>query len=177
MEIKQKIYSDLSPKQRAIAALLSVNRDDSAEVDRLLASAPKCGGHGQALLGIGQALEAYNRFSTGAVCIYLCTSGRLLAALSYCSAWVGAGGALNAKRYRENLAVIERLEPRVEKLAGDVYAVRQAAREWCEKHQVPVDVFGQPLCLFPLPDRVEPVSDSEELNVVRSCFDQITLAW
>ena len=79
-------------------------------------------------------------------------------------AWVGAGGALDASKYLENLA-------------GDVYVVQQVAHEWFEKNQVPIDVFAQPLCLFPLPDRVEAVSDSEELNAVRSCFDKITLAW
>jgi hypothetical protein len=177
MEIKQKIYSELSPKQRAIAAFLSVNRDDSDEIDRLFASAPRNAGHGQAILAIGQALDSYNRFLPGAVCNYLITSGRLDVAISYCSAWLDAGGALGTSKYLENLAVIERLKPIVEKMVEDVCAVRQATREWCEKNQIPVDVFAQPLCLFPLPDRVETVSNSEELIAIRSCFDKITLSW
>lgn len=177
MEIKQKIYSELSPKQRAIAAFLSVNRDDSAEIDRLLSNAPRFGGHGQAIFAIGQAVDVYNRFLSEAACSLLVTLGRWDAAISYCSAWQDAGGALGSSKYLENLAAVERLKPIAEKLGGEVCAVRQAAREWCEKHQIPVEVFSRPVCAFSLPDKVEAASDSEALEAIRSCFDEITLSW
>lgn len=177
MDINKRIYSELSAKERAVAAFLAINRDDGEEVDRLFANVPRGRGHGQAVIGIGQAMETYNRFSAGAVCNYLIMSGILQNALSYCSAWLDAGGVFNAEKYREKVAVIEQLKPKVEKLAGDVYAIRQAAYEWCEKQQIPVDIFAQPLCFFPLPSRVEEVSESEELSALRSCFDKITLAW
>jgi hypothetical protein len=88
MEIKQKIYSELSPKQRAVATFLSVNRDDSAEVDRLLANAPRFGGHGKAILGIGQAMDAYNRFISGAVCNSISNSLMLLKSMAK-RQWIG----------------------------------------------------------------------------------------
>ena len=177
MEIKQKIYNDFPPKERAVAAFLSINRDDSEELDRLLGNAPRNDGHRQAILAIGQALDAYNRFLSGSVCSFLAASRMLESARSYCSAWVEAGGSLCAPKYLINVATAERLEPIVEEWENEVYAVRQAAWEWCEKNQVPVGVFSQPVCVFSLPDKIEVTSDSKELDAIRSCFDKITLSW
>jgi hypothetical protein len=177
MEIKQKIYNDFPPKQRAVAVFLSINRDDSEELDRLLGNAPKNDGHRQAILAIGQALNAYNRFLSDSMCNYLVASRARESARSYCSAWIEAGGALSAPKYLINVAVFERLEPIVEEWENAVYAVRQAAWEWCEKNKVPVGVFSRPVCVFSLPEKLEITSDSEELNAIRSCFDKITLSW
>ena len=178
MEIKSAIYNELSPAQRAIACFLAVNRDDGAEIDRLFVNAPKDVRHRQALLAIGQGLDTYNRFSARAITLYLVASSKLQSALAFCSAWLEAGGQVDSPRYRENAAIIETLTPLTEQLAGEVDAVRQAAREWCEQKKIPVEIFSEPICPFNLgggEDCAQP--DSETLSAVRSVFEKITLSW
>lgn len=177
MDIGKKIYQELTPRQRAIACYSAMNRDDQDEVDRLMGHAPRDGKHGQPILALGQALDAYNRFTARAMTTYLLVSSRLVAALSFCEAWLGAGGAIDNLEYSEKVAIVQKLTPLYEQLAGEVKAIRQAAWEWCKKNQIPTDFFSGPLCPLPMPKEMEEQSDSETLNAARSVFDTITLAW
>jgi hypothetical protein len=74
--------------------------------------------------------------------------------------------------------MVEELTSLREQMAGEVEAILQAAREWCEKNQIPMEFFSGILCSFPLPQEVgEKTCDGETLNTARSLFDKITLAW
>jgi len=177
MDIGKKLYHELTPKQRAIACYSAMNRDDQGEVDRLMGHAPRDKKHGQPILALGQALDAYNCFTARAMTNYLLVSSRLVAALSFCEAWLDAGGAIDNLKYSEKLAMIQILTPLSEQWAGVVKAVRQATWEWCKMNQIPTDLFSSQLCPLPMPKELEEQSDSETLNTVRSLFDKITLSW
>jgi hypothetical protein len=74
--------------------------------------------------------------------------------------------------------MVEELTPLREQLADEVDAILQAAREWCEKNQIPVVFFSGILCSFSSPEEIgEKTCDSDTLNTARSVFDKITLAW
>jgi hypothetical protein len=178
MDIGKKLYQELTPKQRAIAAYGAVNRNDQSEIDRLMGTAPRGRKHGQAIWALAQALNAYNCLTSRTTTTYLVVSGRLHAALSFCIAWLDAGGAIDNSEYRKRADMVEELTPLREQLADEVAAILQAAREWCEKNQIPVDFFSGILCSSPLPEEIgEKTCDSETLNTVRSVFDKITLVW
>lgn len=177
MDIGKKLYQDLTAKQRAIACYSAINRDDQEEADRLIRYAPRERSHGQAILALAQALDAYNFLIAGATTRYLCVSGQLLAALSFCSAWLAADGGLDAPRYREKVALVEALTPLREKSAKEVEAVWQGAWEWCEKNQIPADFFSSQLCPLPMPEELGEKRGSETLKAVHSVFEKISLAW
>ncbi len=177
MDIGKKLYQDLTARQRAIACYSAINRNDQEEADRLMRYAPREKSHGQAILALGQALDTYNCFTARATTLYLGVSGRLLAAVSFCSGWLAAGGALDAPKYREKVAQVENLSPVSDRLAREVEAVWQAAWEWCEKYQIPTDFFSGELCPLPMPKEFEEKVDSETLDAVRSVFEKITLSW
>jgi hypothetical protein len=177
MDISKKLYQELTPSQRAIACYSALNRNDQTEADRIIGHAPRDGKHGQAILALGQALDAYNCLTARATTNYLVISGRLHAALSYCSAWLDADGAIDNQEYMEKFAMVQNLTPLNEQLAGEVESIRQAALEWCSKNQIPKDFFSGPLCYLPMPKEVAEQSESETLNAVRSLFEKITLVW
>lgn len=177
MDIGKKIYQELTPRQRAIAIYAADNRGDQNEIDRLMGNAPRDGKHGQPILALGQALNAYNRFTARTMTTYLLVSSRLESALSFCEGWLGADGAIDNLEYAEKVAIVQKLSPLNEQLAVEVKAIRQAAWEWCQKNQIPIDFFSGPLCPLPMPKEIEEQSDSETLNAARSVFDTITLSW
>lgn len=177
MEIDKNIYKNLSAKQRAIAAFAAVNREDQGEVERLISNAPRGKNHGQAIIALSQAMDAYNSLTARATRNYFAISSRLKAALSFCSAWLGAGGPIDASEYRENVLIIEKLLPRSKQLAREVEAIQQATLEWCEKNKIPGDFFSGTLCYSPLPKEVKKQSNSETLETIRSVFSQITFVW
>ncbi|MFH0784021.1 MAG: hypothetical protein V2B20_18985 [Pseudomonadota bacterium] len=177
MDIGKKLYQELTAKQRAIAYYSAINRDDHDEVDRLLRYGPRERSHVQAILALGQALDFFNLLTARATTIYLALSGQLAAALSFCSAWLAADGALDDLQYRGKVAVIEKLTLLSKQSAGEVEAIWQAAREWCNNNQIPTDFFSGPLCALPMPKELEEQSDSETLWLVRSAFEKITLSW
>ncbi len=176
MNINKKLYQELTPKQRAIACYSAVNRNDQSEIDRLMGTTPRGRKYGQAVLALGQALNAYNCLTSRTTTTYLVVSGRLHTALSFCIAWLDAGGAIDNSEYRKHVDIVEELTPLREQLAGEVDAILQAAREWCEKNQIPVDFFSGILCSSPLQEEIGEITcDSETLTTVRSVFDKITL--
>lgn len=177
MDINKKLYQELTPKQRAIAAYAAVNRNDQTEIDRLMGAASREDGLHKALRGVGQALEAYNNLVSRAVIGFLQANGRAKAAVSFCIGWTSAGGAEDNEEYRKNCLIVEIFSEICDSWMGDIEEVQQVAWEWCEKNEIPVDFFSGPLCSYPLPDEMEEASDSETLDVVRSVFDQITLGW
>lgn len=177
MDIGKKLYQELTPKQRAIAAYAAVNRNDQSEIDRLMGTAARGRKHGQAILALSQALDAYNCLTANATRARLLVSCRLLEAVSFCSGWLGAGGAIDNSEYRKHIDMVEELTPLGEQLADEVDAILQAAREWCEKNQIAVDFFSGILCHLPMPKEMEEQSESDTLTTARSIFDKITLTW
>ncbi|TKB26510.1 hypothetical protein FCL47_08840 [Desulfopila sp. IMCC35006] len=174
MDIHKKIYQDLTPKQRAIACYSAVNREDQDEINRLIGHVPQGKNNGQALSAICQALHAYNYLTAEAMHTYLLVSCRLQSALSFCSAWLAAGGAPESAEYRKKETLVEKLLPLSEKLAGEVDAIRQAAVEWCKINKIPIDIFMGSLCLFPMPKDIIEQNDSKTLEAKRLVFSEIT---
>lgn len=180
MDIAKKLYLELTPKQRAIAAYAAMNRRDQAEVNRLVGRAPRKAGHGTAILGLGQAVDAYNHLVSQATRDFLLIAGKALEAESFCEGWLSAGGDPDNEKYQINHLIAEVLSLMSENRAGEIEAARQAAWEWCERNGVPVEVFSGPLCFLPLQ---KVAADSELLPVggeilaqMRSVFDGIILA-
>lgn len=177
MDIGKRFYQDLTPKQRAVACYLALNRGDDGEADRLIGHSPRCKNHGKSILALGQALDAYNFFTARAIRNFLVVSGEFKKMLSYCEAWLAAGGAIDNFEYSSRFAMVEKLRPTLDESAGEVAVIRQAAWEWCKKHEIPTDCFSGPLSFTPLPKEMVEQSDSEKLDVFRSLFDRITLTW
>ncbi len=177
MDISKQTYQQLTPTHRAVACFKSIARADQGEIDRLVGNAPRIGGHGQAILALGQAMDAYNALGSHLVRSYLMVSGQMQAALSFCVGWSSAGGSMENKEYQVNNATAERLRPLCEELFSQVEAVQEVAREWCDQHNIPIDFFAGPQSFRPLaPSRDEAVSiDQETLDVVRSVFAEIKL--
>jgi len=178
MHISKKCYQGLTPKQRAIAAYHALNREDHAEVDRLIKNAPKDGKQGQAILAIGQARDVYNLMLAKKTKDFLVAYGESKEAKSFCDGWIAAGGALDNKAYHEKRAISKSLIPIVEQLASEITAVHQATREWCQNNEIPVETFSGLCCFVPLrPADMDSDVDSEMLNIVRDLYDGITLSW
>lgn len=179
MDIAKRLYLKLTPKQRTIAAYAAINRRDQAEVDRLIGRAPRRAGHGMAILGLGQALDAYNCFVSQATKDFLLFSGEALAAASFCEGWLSARGEPDNEKYQKHYQAAEALSLISENRAGEIEAVKQAAWEWCEKNDVPIEVFSGPLCFRPLQKPTDDVMklpiDNELLTHIRSVFDGIKL--
>jgi len=179
MDIAKKLYLELTAKQRAIATYAAMNRGDQAEVDRLIGRAPRRSGHGLAILGLGQAMDAYNHIVSKATRDFLLATGKAMAAASFCEGWVSAGGATDNEQYQKNCQAAEALSLMSENRAGEIEAARQAAWEWCENNDVPVDFFSGPLCFIPLQknngDGVKSPINSEFLTIMRSVFNGIKL--
>jgi len=97
MDISEKCYQKITPRQRAIAVYNALNRKDRAEIDRLIKNAPKDGNHRQAILAIGQAKNVYNQFMAKVIKDFFVVHGELMEALSFCVGWDTAGGAIDNK--------------------------------------------------------------------------------
>jgi hypothetical protein len=181
MNIAKRLYQELTPKQRAIALYAAMNRQDQVEANRLVDQAPRRAGHGKAILGIGQALDAYNRLVSQVTRDLLLVVGESMAARSFCIGWLSAGGTVNNEEYRKNCLIAETLSPICESHVGEMEAVCQAAREWCEKNDIPVDLFSGPLCFLRLKKATEDTEmlpiDGEIMAMMRSVFDAIKLIW
>ena len=177
MDIDKYTYKKLSAKHRAIAAFAAVIREDQGEIERLISNAPRGKNHGQTIIALSQAINAYNSLTGRAMRDYFLISGRLYAALSFCSAWLEAGGAIDASEYKENALIIEKLSPQSKEAASIVRVIQQVALEWCAKHDIPTDFFSGILCHIPLPKEISDQDDNKMLEFIRSIFDQITLTW
>ncbi len=175
MNINKKLYQELTPKQRAIACYSAVNRNDQTEIDRLMGAASRDHELYKAIRGLGRCFEAYNLLMNRATIGLLLEARYQEKAVSFCKGWIAAGGAENNAGYQRCLLAAESLDSSSDNWIGEINEVQLAAREWCEKNQIPVDFFSGPLCSFPLPDEMEEAKDSETLDAVRSVFDQITL--
>lgn len=177
MDISKQTYQGLAPKQRAIACHLAVNRADQDEIDRLIGHTPKDRKHGQAIMGLGQAIDCYNIVAAKGVQEFLLVVNRLNSARAYCEGWIAAGGAETDKVFLEKQAPIEMLELLSEKLAGDIGAIRQATCEWCVQNSISIDLFLGPHCFLPLTNSGDGEVNQETLNIMRSLFAEVKLAW
>jgi len=184
MEIKKQMYQALSPTQRAVAIAAALNRSDGGEADKLVRQAPRRGGHGKAIIGIRQAQNVYNMFTSRTVREFLLVEKSRAAVTFYCDGWVDAGGSKNASSYRKKCTEDEALVLVSVSLVGELNAVKQAAREWCEKNDVPVEIFSGVMAFLPLSknsgqmvgDEMAPVNE-EMLVLMRSMFGAVKLAW
>lgn len=175
MDISKQTYQSLTPKQRAVACFKSITRADQGEIDRLVAHTPKGGGHGQAILALGQAMDAYNLFTAKFTKDFLLINGKFQAAIAYCEGWLDAGGSVTDERYLERHSTLYSFEQSVQEVVMDIDSVRHAAREWCEFNNITTEFFSGPQCFLQLPDTVGPFKP-ETLDVVRSVFAEIKLS-
>lgn len=179
MDIAKKLYQELTPKQRAVAVYAAINRADGTEGARLLGQAPSTGGHGKAILGLGQARNVYNLLTARSVREILLSVSKAALAVSYCEKWLDADGALDDAVYLKHFKEMEALTENEEAMRGELAAIQQTAREWCDKNGIPVETFSGPLFFMPLTEKKDsdaPVDD-EVLAAMRSLFDEIKLAW
>lgn len=177
MDISKQTYQGLTPKQRALACHSAVNRCDQGEIDRLIGQVPKDRKHGQAILGLGQAMDCYNIMMSKTVKDYLLTSNRLNSARAFCNGWIAAGGSPTDEVFLEKQAPIEALEMLIWELISDVEAIRQAAREWCVQNSISTDLFSGPFCFLQLTKSSEGEVNQETLIIMRSLFAEVKLAW
>ena len=118
-------------------------------------------------------VEIIYRLWRSATTTYLVVSGRLNAALSFCIAWLDAGGEIDNQEYREKVAMVQELTPLNEQLAGEVDSIRHAAWEWCEKNKIPTDFFSGPLCHLPMPKEVEEQSDMLDVSLIEKAHEYL----
>ena len=179
MDISEKCCQEITPRQRVIAVYNALKRKDRPEIDRLIKNAPKDGNHRQAILAIGQAQKVYDQFMTKVTNDFFEVYGELMEALSFCDGWVTADGAIDNKEYQEKCAISGNLKPVVAQIESQLAAVHQAMREWCQKNEIPVEMFSEPglSCYLSLrsADKDSAV-DSQMLNKVRGLYDGITLS-
>ena len=178
MEISKKMYKDLSPKQRAIATYAGFTRSDWGEVDRLIGNAKKEDyRYRQAMLGLQQALTVYNFFISKATIDYLSSDKAAMAVTCFCDGWLAAGGSSDNKEYIMLTMLCEISTTVRTGRARAIKDIQNAAREWCEKNQVPVEFFSKIHCPVPLPNEIIEKSESETFKLMRTLLDSIKLAW
>ena len=177
MNISKQTYQGLTPKQRALACHSAVNRCDQGEIDRLLGQAPKDRNHGQAILGLDQAMDCYNAMMSNTVKYFLLTRKRLNSVRAFCDGWIAAGGSPTDEDFLKKQSPIEALEVLIWELIRDVEAIRQAAREWCVQNSISTDFFSGPLCFLPLTNSSEVEASQETLILMRTLFAEVKLAW
>jgi len=178
MEIGKRVYQSLDSKQRAVAIYAALNRGDGTEAARLLGEAPK--GHGRAVLGLGQAFNAYNRLSAQIVRDALLTARKLEGAIAFLEGWIEGGGAPDDGRYREKMEAAELLAETALQTVGELQAVKQAAEEWCAQTGVPMQIFEPPLAYLSLTkdgaqEHGEVKADDATLELVRPIFNEIKI--
>ncbi|MDW7774505.1 MAG: hypothetical protein SCH71_16595 [Desulfobulbaceae bacterium] len=183
MEIKKKVYISLTPTQRAAAFYAAISRNDNIEAEKLIEHAQRGRGDSKAIFGLSQALEAYNFLAASAVRKILMHNIKTTKALSYCDGWLDAGGSTQQFDYINNFLKGDVLSKIELQMWGELEAVKQAAREWCENIGVPMEVFSGPLSYLPLSNKRDPglqkcvPVDEEILEIMRSVFNEIKLSW
>ena len=100
-----------------------------------------------------------------------------LAASFFCLGWAAAGGALNNTEYLENQSITKQLKPVLENGKSMLNAVRLAGAEWCQANDVPLEIFSETLCHIPPKKYPEKTVDGATLELMRSVFSEVKLAW
>ena len=182
MDITKKLYQDLGSKERAIACYMALNRNDLTETDRLTGNMPHDRVYNMIFLGLGQAMDVYNQYTSRAMIDLLREVGDFRAALAYCEGWLDAGGSLENEKYQKNYLIVKKLPAVLESLFAELHAVGQVACEWCEKNNIPKEIFSGPLCITPTgihttTKKVRKKNETGESSMLmRSVFDAIKLA-
>ncbi len=178
MEIKKSTYQSLPPVPRAIAAYLAINREDYAEAEKLIGTCPRGQGEGKPYLGIGQALDVYNRMA-GDFMIQL--QNKLLQyteVLAFCEGWLAASGDLKEASFVERCMTLDTLRGESKHSAAQLEAVKEASREWADRNSIPRKIFSVPMAIIDLGEKAGDVTvDEETLNIMRELFQQVTLTW
>jgi hypothetical protein len=178
MEIKKTSYESLSAVPRAAAAFMAINRSDTVEVEKLFGNCPQSQGHGKAILGLGQAIEIYNRLAGECILRLLHQLHAFTEHLAFCDGWLTGGGAPEDARYMKRFKTLETLGKGAKQLAAELEAVKEAAREWADHNGVPQEIFSGPLVILNLGKKSEDTTeDKEMLIVMRALFQEILLNW
>lgn len=180
MDITRKLYQKLGPRERAIACYMALNRNDLTETARLTRNIRYDQAYNRIFLGLGQAMDVYNQFASRANIDLLRVAGDFRAALAYCEGWLDAGGSLENEEYQNNYLLATKLPAVIESLVADLDAIGQVAYEWCEKNNIPRDLFSGPLCIIPIGKHTAIKQQKDETGesamLMRSVFDAIKLA-
>jgi len=180
MDITRKLYQELGPKERAIACYMALNRNDLTETARLTRNMRYDRAYNRIFLGLGQAMDVYNQFASRVKLDLLRVAGDFRAALAYCEAWLDAGGSLENEEYQNNFLLATQLPAVIESLVGELDTVEQVACEWCEKNDIPREIFSGSLCIIPIGKHTaikqEKNESGESAVLMRSVFDAIKLA-
>ena len=179
MDITRKLYHELGSRERAIACYMALNRNDLTETARLTGNMRYDRVYNRIFLGLGQATDVYNQFASRARIDLLRVAGDFRASLAYCEAWLDAGGSLENEEYQNNYVLATKLPAVIESLVAELDAVGQAACEWCEKNNIPRELFSGPLCISPIGNHTATKHEKNEIGesamLMRSVFDAIKL--
>jgi hypothetical protein len=180
MDITKKLYQELGSRERAIACYMALNRNDLTETARLTRNMRYDRAYNRIFWGIGQAMDVYNQFASRTKIDLLRVAGDFRAALAYCAAWLDAGGSVENEEYQNNYLLATQLPAVIESLVADMDAVGQVACEWCEKNNIPRELFSGPLCIIPIGKRTATKHEENDIGeaamLIRSVFDAIKLA-
>ena len=114
---------------------------------------------------------------------FLLQSRKVAELESYCEGFLAAGGSPDdaecIKRYSETEIMLIKILHTV----GELEAVRVAVSEWCGKNDVSKEVFSTKQAFLSLARKndseggdITPVDDTM-LEIMRSLFDEVKLAW
>lgn len=174
--IPKTIYQTLTAKQRAVACYVAINRDDQAEIDRLIGHAPSGIDHCHAIFTVDLAVKTYKLMAARATIELQQVNTDYMEALHFCLGWNAAGGALDNDEFLEKRAIAERLTPILDSCFGVVNAIRMAAIEWCETNGVSPEALSHKLGLMPPEKDDEYPMDEESLVKMRRLFSMITFS-
>jgi hypothetical protein len=179
MEIRNSVYEALTPVQLVVASYAAIHRGDEAEANRLAGKIRRAKGGGKALLGVSQALEVYNAFSARTMKDFLLASGKADTAGAYCEGWLNAGGSVDDAAYLRQKKEMNAWVKVALSKAGELEAVKQATREWCEQYGVVAEIFTSPMAFLPLTQTTvaDVAADQATLLLLRDLFSGIALKW
>ncbi|KGO35175.1 hypothetical protein JT06_03845 [Desulfobulbus sp. Tol-SR] len=181
MDISKKIYQDLGAKERAVASFAAISRGDHEEMYRLAENATKNQENKKAALALNQALNIYNHFMFEAIKDFLATTVKTSAAGAFCKGWLAAGGSHENLDYQKKKSTAEALTMLSGDMVSEIEMIRQAAKIWCKKNNIPLSLFSGPLCVQPLDksdeidNEIKPQDNSETSKIIMSIFDNIEL--
>ncbi|MGB5231500.1 MAG: hypothetical protein WBN83_08270 [Desulfoprunum sp.] len=103
------------------------------------------------------------------------------AAGAFCKGWLAAGGSHENLDYQKKKSTAEALTMLSGDMVSEIEMIRQAAKIWCKKNNIPLSLFSGPLCVQPLDksdeidNEIKPQDNSETSKIIMSIFDNIEL--
>ncbi|MFH7326609.1 hypothetical protein [Desulfurivibrio sp. C05AmB] len=174
-KIGPQTYQSLPSTQRAVAYFIAINRGDHAEAERLIEHAPCGSGQSKAFLGIERMLSVFNLLAGIVMRELLLIYGDTLAAHAYTKGWLDAGGATTDPNFLKHCKSTKDQLKAVSVMSGQLEALKEAARTWCDSNEVPEEVFASFLALIPMAKVDGEVVDATWVALYRKVFDEVKL--